>query len=357
MRQFTARFATPEEIEAWDSHVTANPNGGNMLQAKAYAQVKADHGWKPLYLAYETEDYTSYNLVLEKHVPLLGKYWYMIKGPDVASPEDLPGIFEANRNFCREQARGVFAIRIEPDVEASDDTRALLAREGLVKMPDLQPNDHTAIVDISPEPDVVLKSFSSRGRNAVRRAIREGAEVVTAEPTEENFRAMFNLMGQVQQGQKNVQVRSFEYFKAFWGNFIAAGQGRLLFTYEDGKPSVGAFVVNYGRKGTYKDGGSLPRRKQYGDSHLIQWTAMNQLKELGITSYDLCGTPPSSELKNPEHEYYGLGLFKTSFTKTITDFVGCYDQVISPLKYKLWSAAGEKIARGLYVRRRNQPFY
>ena len=149
-------------------------------------------------------------------------------------------------------------------------------------MPDLQPNDHTAIVDIAPDPEVVLKSFSSRGRNAVRRAIREGAEVVTAEPTEENFRAMFNLMGQVQQGQKNVQVRSFEYFKAFWGNFIAAGQGRLLFTYEDGKPSVGAFVVNYGRKGTYKDGGSLPRRKQYGDSHLIQWTAMNQLKELGM---------------------------------------------------------------------------
>ena len=26
------------------------------------------------------------------------------------------------------------------------------------------------------------------------------------------------------------------------------------------------YVINYGTKGTYKDGGSRPRRKQYGDS-------------------------------------------------------------------------------------------
>src|SRR6478609_8252804 len=46
LREFTARFATAEEIENWDKHVTANPNGGNMLQSAAYASVKNGSGWK-----------------------------------------------------------------------------------------------------------------------------------------------------------------------------------------------------------------------------------------------------------------------------------------------------------------------
>jgi hypothetical protein len=79
LREFTARFASPEEVANWDSHVTANPNGGNLLQSEAFADVKRHFGWKPLHLVYETADYVSYNLVLEKSFPVLGKLWYLIK--------------------------------------------------------------------------------------------------------------------------------------------------------------------------------------------------------------------------------------------------------------------------------------
>ena len=128
MREFTARFATVEEIAAWDSHVTANPNGGNLLQSASFAAVKSKHGWKPLYLVYEgttvrdgaEAPFTSYNLVLEKAVPGLGKIWYMIKGPDVYSVEDIPEILDANKKFIEENKLGVFAVKIEPDIVASE---------------------------------------------------------------------------------------------------------------------------------------------------------------------------------------------------------------------------------------------
>ena len=151
---------------------------------------------------------------------------------------------------------------------------------------------------------------------------------------------MYALMTTTVEAKSQVRVREYDYYRQFWTNFIKRGQGRLLFVYENGVPSVGAFVINYGRKGTYKDGGSLQKRSQYGDSHLVQWTAINQLKELGCTEYDFCGTPPSDKLKDTSNPFHGLGLFKTSFSKTVTDFVGCYDQVLSPLKYKAWMAAG-----------------
>jgi len=357
LREFTARFASAEEVANWDTHVTANPNGGNLLQSEAFAGVKQHFGWKPLHVVYETADYTSYNLVLEKSFPVLGKLWYLIKGPDVAAVEDIPGIAAANAEFVKRAKLGVFAIKIEPDIILSEDAKRVIEGAGLVKTHNLQPNDSTALLDIAPEENQLLRNLHSRGRNAVRRAIREGVEVRNVEPTEENFRAMYALMTTTVEAKSQVRVREYEYYQQFWTNFIDRGQGRLLFVYENGDPSVGAFVINYGRKGTYKDGGSLQKRSQYGDSHLVQWTAINQVKELGCTEYDFCGTPPSDKLKDTSNPFHGLGLFKTSFSKTVTDFVGCYDQVISPLKYKAWMAAGERVARQLYTRRTGQQFY
>ncbi|MDY3049646.1 MAG: peptidoglycan bridge formation glycyltransferase FemA/FemB family protein [Rothia sp. (in: high G+C Gram-positive bacteria)] len=366
MREFTARFATDAEIAAWDEHVIASPGGGNMLQSASFATVKAKHGWKPLYLVYEGTSlldgqevpFASYNLVLEKAVPALGKIWYMIKGPNVYSLEDIPGLMEANEKLIQKEKLGVFTVKIEPDILADESSMAFMAKAGLVKNFNIQPNDSTAILATDKSEEEVLKSLSSRGRNAVRRSLREGCQVERVELTEENMKKMYALMDTVGQGNANVNLRSYDYYRDFWTTFEKAGQGRLYFTYEDGEPSVGAYVIAYGTKGTYKDGGSKPRRKQYGDSHQVQWTALTDLmKEYGISSYDFCGTPPKDQLKNKDHSYYGLGLFKTSFTKEVIDYVGVWDQVISPLKYRAWNQLAEKVLRQLWVRKTGQPFY
>ena len=81
------------------------------------------------------------------------------------------------------------------------------------------------------------------------------------------MRAMYALMDTVGQGKVFASAAPLRVLPRLLEGLRDAGQGRLYFTYEDGKPSVGAYVINYGTKGTYKDGGSKPRRKQYGDSH------------------------------------------------------------------------------------------
>ena len=62
-------------------------------------------------------------------------------------------------------------------------------------------------------------------------------------------------------------------------------------------------------------------------------------------------------LKDKDHPQYGLGMFKTSFTKTVTDFAGCYDAVVRPRTYRVWQAMGERVARQIHWRRHRQPFY
>ncbi len=357
MKEFTARFATSAEIDGWDGHVTANPQGGNVLQSKSFAAIKDYTGWKPRFVVLETPDYSSYNLVLEKTFPMLGRFWYMIKGPDAAAAEDLAGMLRALKTFIAASRMRVFALKIEPDIPADAHQHALFTRLGLVRAPVVQTNTNTAILDIGEEPQELLRKLGSRGRHAVRKAIRSNVEVVKAPANEDTYRIMYNLMGKVGQGKANVVLRPFEYYAKFWQLFSDAGQGRMYFVYEDGKPSVGAFVLNYGRKGTYKDGGSLPARSQYGDSHLVQWTAINELKGLGVTEYDFCGTPPSDQLKDEAHPAYGRGLFKTSFTKNVIDWCGPYDLPLSPWRYKVWTKLVERAMRKLSWRRTRQPYY
>ena len=96
---FTARFASAEELEQWDAKVVSNPLGGNLLQSEAFAEVKSDYGWTARYLVLESAEYLSYNLVLEKSFPWFGKFWYLIKGPDLATIEHLPQALAAIKAF------------------------------------------------------------------------------------------------------------------------------------------------------------------------------------------------------------------------------------------------------------------
>ena len=355
--RFVARFATGDEQQRWDSLVVANPNGGNLLQSLSFADVKSRHGWRPRFLVLDGAGYTSHNLVLEKRVPGLGSLWYLIKGPAVTEPSHVAPAAQAVVELARREKHPVFAVKVEPDLVDGPEARKALLDAGLVKTFNLQPNDSTALLDTTPEANQLLRSLHSRGRNAVRRAIREGVEVQRMEPTEETFRAMYALMSHVED-RSSARMRSFEYYERFWQNFVDAGQGRFYFAHEDGEPSVGAFVIAYGSKGTYKDGGSRPGRKQYGDSHLVQWTAINDLKdEFGIVEYDFCGTPPGDRLKDTTHPHHGLGLFKTSFSKTVTDYVGCHDLVVSGWKYRVWNTIAERVVRQVHWRRTHQPFY
>lgn len=357
MREFTARFATAEEIENWDKHVTANPNGGNMLQSAAYASVKNGNGWSARFLVLESAGTASYNLVLEKKFPVLGRLWYLIKGPDLGAVEDLKPALEACAAFARSRKLSVFTIKVEPDIVASPEVQAQLAAAGLVKAPNIQSNDSTALLDISAPEGQVLRAISSRARNAIRRAEREGCEVVQLAPTPETYKALYDLMADTVNAKGSMPLRSLEYYTRFWDEFCNRGQGSFFFVYEDGKPSVGAFVINYGSKATYKDGGSTQNRKQYGDSHLVQWAAIRRMQELGCTEYDFCGTPPASLIKDKTHSLYGMGMFKTSFTKTVTDFVGCYDYVLSPLRHALWVKGAERIFRRIETARTGRQFY
>ncbi len=154
---------------------------------------------------------------------------------------------------------------------------------------------------------------------------------------------MYTLLSDTAAGRFESSLRTYDYYRTFWKSFADTGHGSLFFAYVGDQVVASAYCMYMGRKGLYKDGASVRERVVYGASHLLQWEVIKWMKERGVTSYDFCGAPRSDRINDESHPLYGVGRFKTSFNKSVTDYVGCYDIPINPSKYKLWQKFGQRL--------------
>ena len=343
------RFATDTEIAQWDELVLKNPDGGHVLQSKVMAEVKTLGGWKPRYILTET----TAILALERSFFGLGKFWYIIKGPGVTSARELGSFLPEFKKFAGDN--GVFMIKIEPEITRNDETLVDLMKLGLLKTRNVQPNSSTVLLDISSDLDTVMASLNQKGRHAIRRAERDGVIVTMVAATDDNCEKMFELYKITAEGQ--FATRPYAYYKKFWQGFEQAGIGQLFFAHADGQLVASAYAFVFGTKSTYKDGASVRERPVYGSSHLLQWNVIKWAKSRGAVVHDLCGSPPSEQINNPDHPYYGIGRFKVSFSKNVVDFVGTYDIVVRPYRYQMWTKFGERIALRWHLWRRHESYY
>ena len=344
-----ARFATQSEIDNWNNLIIANPDGGNMAQSIELAKIKSLYGWNIKFVVTDVCAVTIH----EKNIPILGKIWYIPKGPGVNDLEEIKIIVKQLREFAKKN--GVFLIKIEPEIIKNDKNLFALSKIGNPSKP-IQANSSTVLIDITKNKNKLMADLPQKARYAINRAKRDGVTVKQMESNEENFEIMLKLMSETM-ADKLALMREPSYYKNFWKFYSDNGNGALFFAYQNNIPTAGAFVVVFGKKATYKDGGSVRQKTGYGASHLLQWHVMEWLKKKEIKDYDLCGVPPISDINDKNHPHYGIGLFKTSFNKTITEYVGLYDIVIKPLSYNIWKKFGELFIYHYYSKILKKLFY
>jgi lipid II:glycine glycyltransferase (peptidoglycan interpeptide bridge formation enzyme) len=345
----TIRFADQNEISHWNDLILANPDGGNVFQGYEFAEQKKLGGWAPRFIMADDMAITA----MEKSIFGLGKLWYVAKGPGIKTVRELDELLPDLQEFAK--SNGVFVVKVEPELIKTNETLVDLLKLGLMKVPPIQPNFSTVILDISDDLDAVMARLNQKGRHAIRRAERDGVTTKLVDTTAKNCELMYQLLAETARG--SFRIRSYEYYKLFWQRYSNADLGQLFFAYVDGRIVAGAFAIAFGEKGTYKDGASVRERTVYGASHLLQWHVIQWMKSKSVKVHDLCGTPPSDQINNPKHSWYGLGRFKTSFHKKVTDYVGAYDIVIRPFQYKVWARFGERIVVRLHNYHYHENYY
>ncbi len=345
------RPATSDEISRWDELVVGNPDGGNVLQSRAWGEFKREHGWQPLYWTHDVGISQVAVLVLQRRVPGLGALWYIPKGPGVTDPVMLGPMLDDL--FA---TRKPFAVKVEPELLQGAEAQQSLRSLGLVKSPrDVQISRATIIVDLHPDEEALLASFKPKTRYNIRVAARRGVTVKSVAVNERNIDRMYALMAATQ-ARAGFTLRPRSYFAGYWQLQEAAGNGQLFFAVWEGQILAGLFATFIGRKAWYKDGGSVKHHADVMAPHLLQWEAMRWLRRRGIESYDLVAVPSQDQLRE-EHPLYGLYRFKSGFNDVITEFVGTWDLVVRPRRQALWAGLGERAVHQWTYRTRHDLFY
>lgn len=350
------REATEQEVVQWDTDIIKNPDGGNVLQTQAYGDFKAAYKWPAHYAVAELKDGTRIQVVfLTRSVPVLGQIWYTPKGPGVCSLAQLDEFIGMVSDYAAN--KGVFMVKIEPDLLMAEAPRAKLEKLGLVKSKfNLQWNQSTTLVDLSPSEDEIIAGFKQKTRYNIRLAARKGVTVRPAELSKDNMNTMYGLL-KATQGRAGFYMRNQSYLEDFWQAYGNAGMGQLFFAEHEGEILSGLFALYLGRKGLYKDGGSTRSKTNLMAPYLMQWEVMKWLKERGVEEYDLHGMPPKSELENKAHPLASLVQFKSGFNPEVTEYVGVYNLPIDQAKYSKWTKYGERVVITYSFKVKKELFY
>jgi len=345
------RPANRAEIDRWDDLVLANPDGGSMLQARAWGEFKRDWGWRPAYLVSDDPAAPVAALFLRRHVPGLGWLWYAPKGPGVTAAHQLARVLASRDAFD-----GAFCVQVEPELADTSANRLALSSLGLRKAEDVQISRATAVVDLAPDEEALLASFRPKTRYNIRLAARHGVRVDPIPCGTAGVATMYALMAAAFE-RAGFPLRPLAYYSAYWRLFEASGQGQLFVARLGDEVLAGAYVVRLGDRAWYKDGGSVTHRHEVMAPHLVQWEAMRWLRAEGARSYDLFAVPTQEQLATGNHPLGGLWQFKAGFTADVREFVGTWDLVLDERRYRLWRRAGEPLARRLRWRLRRDLLY
>ena len=350
-KRYTSHSMQPEQMLAWDQQIAANPDGGNTFQSAEFGETKKLNHWEPIYRTFDGIAVT----ILQKPIKYLGNYWYIPKGPGFADTHNLKTFVQ--QISAEAKLHNVFAIKFEPELLKTVENHRALASLGLVSSRVIQPNSSTVLVDISPSLEEISANLNQKARHAINRATRDGVTIKAMPFTAENTKIMYDLLVATAAGRFEQSIRPYDYYYRFWSNFYDTGRGSLFFAYHEGQVVSAAFAMYLGKKSTYKDGASVRDKQVYGASHLLQWEIIKWMKERGVTQHDLCGSPPSDRINDTTHPHHGVGKFKTSFNKQITDYVGAFDLPLHRFKYWLWIKIGERLTLRQYYKKHKQQWY
>ena len=337
---------------AWDAFVERRADG-HALQTSAWAALKSRFGWSAGRVAVlDGEQVVAGASVLFRKLPLgLGTFAYAPKGPlvDWDSAAHVSALFDGLDALCH--ARRAFAIKLEPDIEETQDAGCkmqdiLVTRLSSLVTQSVQPR-RTILLGLTKTEDEILAAMRQKTRYNIRLAARK--DVIVREGTADDLPAFYALT-QVTGARDGFGVHSAEYYRAAFELFVPRDWARLFVAevHEadiEPAPVAAIMVFAFGNKAWYMYGASGDVHRERMPNHALQWEAIRWAKSRGCATYDLWGVPDEDEatleaqyLKRDD-DLWGVYRFKRGFGGRLARYVGAFDRVYNPLLYRAFLLA------------------
>ena len=221
----------------------------------------------------------------------------------VADPTDFRMALRALRNDLVLR-HGLF-LRVYPlayDCEGTD-YGAILKEEGFSPAPE-EVAQRTLLLDLEPSLEEIRRNFDRKWRNCLSRAERNELECVEGSG-DALFGAFVELYRALLERKRFRQPNDIEEFRNIQQRLPEDQKMRIFLTGRDGRPSSGALCTAIGNTGVYLFGACNELGMTTNGSYLVQWEAIQWLKQEGCRWYNLNGINPEN---NPGTYHFKAGI-------------------------------------------------
>lgn len=206
-----------------------------------------------------------------------------------------------NEYVCR---RGLI-LRIFPVLydDNSHSYTDILSHEGYTPVPE-ENRGRTLILDISPSIDDLRKKLDQKWRNCLNRSERNQLEVIegTDDSLFADFIGLYHALLERKMFQEPNDINEFSMIQR---DLPPEYKMRIFLCRSDGISSAGVICATIGETGVYLFGATNDQGMANKGSYLLQWKAIQWMKNNGCRSYNLNGINP---LKNPGSYHFKAGL-------------------------------------------------
>lgn len=279
------------------------------LQTSAWAEFRRRWGNEVLE--------TKYGILTLHKIPLTNyKIGMFIKGP-APTQEMLLGLKKIGTE------NNLIFIKLEPNNEKSDKLIKLLKSKGAVPGKTLF-TPTTFQIDLTPNEEELMKSFSSKTRYNIRLAQRNGV-VIKEDNSDKAFNRYLELTRETVHRQ-GFYAHTEKYHRLMWEVLKSAGIAHLLTaTYQ--KQIITTWILFVWKDFLYYPyGASTEEHKNVMANNLMMWEAIKFGKKMGLSTFDLWG----------REEGKGFTKFKEGYNPKVIEFLGTWDLIINKPLYQFY---------------------
>ena len=307
------------------------------LQSAQWRKFQEEVGRKTFHL--ENEGFSA--SVIEHNLPVVGKYFYVPRGPEVNDSHQ-SSVISHQMQQLTELAKKNDAgwIRIEPETAETLKLISENISEKVVRAPhDMQPKE-VFVLDISKTPEQLLSEMKPKTRYNINLAKKKGVMIVKSQKSKaesQKYVDAFLKLTREMATRNGIATHSEDYYHKMMESFPQDSLKIYVAEY-DGKIIAANLVLFFGSTATYLHGASGNENRNVMAPFFLQWQAILDARENGCTFYDFGGVQTAGVDHQMHSDLVGVTNFKLGFapeTKPI-EFPGSYDIIVNPRAYAIY---------------------
>lgn len=312
--------------------VRRNSPSGDFLQSEQWRAFQESFGRRTH--ALESAGFRA--SVIEHALPIVGKYFYVPRGPVFENNgRDAGHGMQELVDLAKKENAGW--IRIEPATEALLEAMRGSLKEKTVKAPyDVQPKEIFA-VGISKTEEELLSEMKPKTRYNISLAKKKGVSVrISSAGEEKNVQGFLKLTREMA-ARQGITPHPESYYRKMLEVF-PEDMLKLYVAEYAGAIIAANLVLFQGNTATYLHGASGNGHRNVMAPFLLQWRAILDAKERGCARYDFGGVQTAGVSHKAHSDLSGVSSFKLGFsplTKSVV-FPGTYDIIVNPRSYALY---------------------